>query len=229
MTHRVQLAVEYADHQTRYYPANRGWRVDAASRCIVIGRDLPRTYVPLDRITNWTVERVGPTDTEATPDDVQNLLDDAAVAFANAGSQSERVEVLRDLLAGWYAAWPDTAVTDPNEPIAWQLASIIAAAEARASAPVQSRRIHEPCGYAVGSPGCNRECVFGSDADYQHPANEMVWLGDLSGYTVEPDGDRVVVRHRCGFKSESVEAAHLASIIATPVTAHRLHGCRTEG
>jgi hypothetical protein len=55
----VQLAVEYADHQTRYHPADRGWRIDAASRCIVIGRDLPRTYIPLDRVTHWTVERIG--------------------------------------------------------------------------------------------------------------------------------------------------------------------------
>lgn len=57
-TRDVQLAVEYADMQTRYYPANRGWRIDAASRCIVIGRDLPRTYVPLDRVTAWSVEHV---------------------------------------------------------------------------------------------------------------------------------------------------------------------------
>lgn len=60
MPHDVQLVVEYADHQTRYYPANPGWRVDAASRCLVIGRDLPRTYIPLDRVMAWTVEQVNP-------------------------------------------------------------------------------------------------------------------------------------------------------------------------
>lgn len=53
----VQLRVEYADHQRRYFPAERGWRIDAASRCIVIGRDLPRTYVPLDGVTDFTIER----------------------------------------------------------------------------------------------------------------------------------------------------------------------------
>lgn len=53
---RVQLVVDYADHQTRYYPADRGWRIDAASRCLVIGSDLPRTYVPLDRVTAFSVE-----------------------------------------------------------------------------------------------------------------------------------------------------------------------------
>ncbi|MEU3452143.1 hypothetical protein ABZ671_00670 [Micromonospora sp. NPDC006766] len=57
MSHRVQLAVEYADHQRRYYPANRGWRVDAAFRCLVIGRDLPRTYIPLDNVLSFDVER----------------------------------------------------------------------------------------------------------------------------------------------------------------------------
>ncbi|MEU8186034.1 hypothetical protein [Micromonospora carbonacea] len=59
----VQLRVEYADHQRRYFPAERGWRIDAASRCIVIGRDLPRTYVPLDGVTDFTVEHVLPTST----------------------------------------------------------------------------------------------------------------------------------------------------------------------
>lgn len=58
MTHRVQLVVEQFDHQTRYYPANCGWHIDAASRCIVVGTDLPRTYIPLDNVTAFTVERV---------------------------------------------------------------------------------------------------------------------------------------------------------------------------
>lgn len=57
---KVQLVVEYADHQTRYYPANRGWRVDSAWRCIVIGTDLPRTYVPLDQVVAFHVEHVAP-------------------------------------------------------------------------------------------------------------------------------------------------------------------------
>jgi hypothetical protein len=55
---RVQLRVEYADHQRRYFPVERGWRIDSASRCIVIGTDLPRTYVPLDGVTDFTVEPV---------------------------------------------------------------------------------------------------------------------------------------------------------------------------
>lgn len=54
----VQLRVEFTDHQRRWYPVDAGWRIDAASRCIVIGRDLPRTYIPLDRVTDFTVERI---------------------------------------------------------------------------------------------------------------------------------------------------------------------------
>lgn len=56
MTSGVQLVVEYDDHQRRYYPAERGWRVDTAQRCIVIGRDLPRTYIPLDNVLSFDVE-----------------------------------------------------------------------------------------------------------------------------------------------------------------------------
>jgi hypothetical protein len=55
----AQLVVEYADDTRRYYPvAGRGWRIDATSRCIVIGL-FPRTYVPLDAVRSFTVEEVG--------------------------------------------------------------------------------------------------------------------------------------------------------------------------
>jgi len=67
MKRLVQLVVEYANHQTRFYPANPGWRIDAANRCIVIGRDLPRTYVPLDGVVAWHVELVEPTPVEGQP------------------------------------------------------------------------------------------------------------------------------------------------------------------
>jgi hypothetical protein len=76
---------------------------------------------------------------EAGPDEDQAAIEDviatAREAFAAADNQSERVEAIRDLLDDWYSSWPDTAVTDPHEPIAWELAALIAAAEARASAP----------------------------------------------------------------------------------------------
>ena len=56
----VQLVVTYNDHTIMYYSVNmrQGWRVDAAKRCIVIGRRLPRTYIPLDSIRSWDVEQL---------------------------------------------------------------------------------------------------------------------------------------------------------------------------
>lgn len=54
----VTLVVEYTDHQRRYFPVpeGQGWRIDAAYRCIVIGHGVPRTMVPLDRVTDFTIE-----------------------------------------------------------------------------------------------------------------------------------------------------------------------------
>lgn len=49
---RVVLVVTYADHQIGFYPVDpeQGWRIDAALRCLVIGRRIPRTIVPLDNV-----------------------------------------------------------------------------------------------------------------------------------------------------------------------------------
>ncbi|PZF98534.1 hypothetical protein [Micromonospora deserti] len=74
-------------------------------------------------------------DEEPDPDAVQDLLDDATRAFAAADTSSERVEVIRDLLAGWYAAWPAGAVTDEHEGIAHQIVALVYAAEAAVSPP----------------------------------------------------------------------------------------------
>lgn len=52
----MQIRVEYADGQTRYFPAKDGWRVDAMKRCLVIGRGVPRTFVPLDGVTHFVIE-----------------------------------------------------------------------------------------------------------------------------------------------------------------------------
>lgn len=56
---RTQLVVSYADHSTRYYVIGPGssWRIDAASRCLVIGRGVPRTYVPLDQVRSFDIAR----------------------------------------------------------------------------------------------------------------------------------------------------------------------------
>ncbi|MET7949238.1 hypothetical protein [Micromonospora sp. NPDC005324] len=90
---------------------------------------------------------------EPDPDAVQRMLDDATQAFADASTGSERREVIRDLLAGWYAAWPPTAVTDPHEGIAFQLVALVYAAEARAVAcpclPGAPKHQHGVGGYAT--------------------------------------------------------------------------------
>lgn len=72
-------------------------------------------------------------DVDPAPADPQALIDEVTLRVATADGSSERVEAIRDLLAGWYAAWPVTAVTDPHEPIAWQMESLIAGAESRAA------------------------------------------------------------------------------------------------
>lgn len=60
----VQLVVTYADHSIMYYPVSAeagGWKIEAASRCVVIGRGMGRTYVPLDNVLSFSVEEYGST------------------------------------------------------------------------------------------------------------------------------------------------------------------------
>lgn len=57
----LQLVVLHYDHTHMYYPlsmADGGWRIDHPSRCIVIGRGVPRTYVPLDGVRSFAIERI---------------------------------------------------------------------------------------------------------------------------------------------------------------------------
>lgn len=58
----VHIVVSYHDHQTGFFavPPDEGWKVDAASRCIVIGRGVPRVHIPLDNVQAFRVERCGP-------------------------------------------------------------------------------------------------------------------------------------------------------------------------
>jgi hypothetical protein len=55
---QIKIVVSYADHQTGFFPvpSGEGWRVDPALRCIVIGRGVPRTLVPLDGVQCFHVE-----------------------------------------------------------------------------------------------------------------------------------------------------------------------------
>lgn len=58
---RRQLVVTYADHMVMYYPvtADGGWKIDNPSRCLVVGRGVPRTYIPLDQVRSFQIEQVG--------------------------------------------------------------------------------------------------------------------------------------------------------------------------
>ena len=53
----VQLVVTYSDHSIGYYSVSeeKGWRIDGATRCIVIGKG-DRTYIPLDNVVNFSVQ-----------------------------------------------------------------------------------------------------------------------------------------------------------------------------
>jgi hypothetical protein len=67
MTARTQLVVLYHDHQHMYFPVgpDRGWKVDNASRCLVVGK-FPRTYIPLDTVRSFDIEAIGGDAPEAT-------------------------------------------------------------------------------------------------------------------------------------------------------------------
>jgi hypothetical protein len=60
MTARTQLVVLYHDDRHMYFPVgpDRGWKVDNASRCIVVGK-FPRTYIPLDTVRSFDIEAIG--------------------------------------------------------------------------------------------------------------------------------------------------------------------------
>jgi hypothetical protein len=66
MTARTQLVVLYHDHQHMYFPVgpDRDWKVDNASRCLVVGK-FPRTYIPLDTVRSFDIEAIGGDSPEA--------------------------------------------------------------------------------------------------------------------------------------------------------------------
>lgn len=70
----VQLVVTYADHSIGYYPVRTGtvtigWKLDAGSRCLVIGKGVPRTYVPLDRVMSFSIEEYAEVPDADPPED----------------------------------------------------------------------------------------------------------------------------------------------------------------
>jgi hypothetical protein len=54
----IQLVVTYDDHQIMYFPVRDSWKIDNPTRCIVIDRGIPRTYIPLDRVRSFDVEKL---------------------------------------------------------------------------------------------------------------------------------------------------------------------------
>lgn len=57
---KLQIVVTYNDNSHMYYPVSHdgGWKIDAPSRCLVIGHGVPRTWVPLDQVRSFSIERV---------------------------------------------------------------------------------------------------------------------------------------------------------------------------
>lgn len=55
---RVRLVVEYFDGVFEYFPIETQWRVDPRTNQIVIGRGLPRKYIPLINVRNYDIEEV---------------------------------------------------------------------------------------------------------------------------------------------------------------------------
>ncbi|MFG3709497.1 hypothetical protein [Micromonospora sp. NPDC047730] len=208
-----------------------------------VGEQLRELERRIGRVEDRVDEMQTPSEYEpadADPDDVQRMLDDATYAFGEARTSSERQDAIRSLLDGWYAAWPKTAVTDPHEGIAWHLVSLVDAAEARASTPAAAgqhgeQRKQPPRGQfchvhfswlcQAGQGNCKLQKVQG-----EHPADEMVWLGDLPGFYLTAEHREVVLNHRCGWEWRyGTTMPLLANLIEGAVADHRRDGCRTEG
>lgn len=59
---RLQLIVLHPDNTFMYYPlsAEQGWKIDSSSRCLVVGKGVPRTYVPMDSIRSFEIAPIAP-------------------------------------------------------------------------------------------------------------------------------------------------------------------------
>lgn len=57
---RIQLVVEYLNSTSpRYYPIPEdGWRIDTTNRQIVIGRGIPRSFIPMDTVAAYHLEYI---------------------------------------------------------------------------------------------------------------------------------------------------------------------------
>lgn len=48
----IEIQVTYTTHQQAFFPIDpgEGWRVDPATRTLVVGHGVPRIHVPLDNV-----------------------------------------------------------------------------------------------------------------------------------------------------------------------------------
>lgn len=59
MTDKRQIVVQHFNGSFAYYPVSiecGGWKIDATTRCILIGKGVPRTWIPLDNVVNFSIE-----------------------------------------------------------------------------------------------------------------------------------------------------------------------------
>lgn len=68
-------------------------------------------------------------------------LDQHRADYAAADTDTTRADVLGDLLADWYQAWPDSAATDPHQPIAAEILRIVATTPASSTPGPATRAI----------------------------------------------------------------------------------------
>lgn len=98
MTVRTQLVVTYHDHQTMYFQVgpDLGWKVDNASRCIVVGK-FPRTYIPLDTVRSFDIESYGGDSPEAA-DELDPPMErlHSRMLTALAGARAAHEDSVRD-------------------------------------------------------------------------------------------------------------------------------------
>lgn len=55
---KLHLAVQFKNGENGYFPVSsaRGWRINSASREIIVGKGVPRTHIPLDNVLYYDIE-----------------------------------------------------------------------------------------------------------------------------------------------------------------------------
>jgi hypothetical protein len=73
----IEIAVTYNTHQQAFFPIDpgEGWRVDPASRTLVVGHGVPRIHVPLDNVMFFTLVEKPDHDDQLSAEELSMLLD----------------------------------------------------------------------------------------------------------------------------------------------------------